>query len=142
MTSCRLPHPDWVIAAGRIDMADGQASARNALFRILNIPIVYLPYFTHPVMSSDRQSGFLIPVFSQSNTKGNVFGEQYYLALNRSMDLTFGTDYYSKRGWAPSGEFRYRGHGDDFADIRFTALFDRGIVLGTGDSPTRAARTS
>jgi LPS-assembly protein len=131
MTSCRLPHPDWVIAAGRIDMADGQASARNALFRILNIPIVYLPYVTHPVMSSDRQSGFLIPVFSQSSTKGSVFGEQYYLALNRSMDLTIGTDYYSKRGWAPSGEFRYRGHGDDFADIRFTALFDRGILLGS-----------
>ena len=94
MTSCRLPHPDWVIAAGRIDMADGQASARNALFRVLNIPIVYLPYVTHPVMSSDRQSGFLIPVFSQSNTKGSVFGEQYYLALNRSMDVTFGTDFY------------------------------------------------
>ena len=131
MTSCRLPHPDWVIAAGRIDMADGQATARNALFRVLNIPIVYLPYFTHPVMSSDRQSGFLIPVYSQSNTKGSVFGEQYYLALNRSMDLTLGTDFYSKRGWAPSGEFRYRGHGDDFANIRFTALFDRGIMLGT-----------
>jgi LPS-assembly protein len=130
MTSCRLPHPDWVITAGRIDMADGQASARNALFRVLNIPIVYLPYFTHPVMSSDRQSGFLIPVYSQSNTKGSVFGEQYYLALNRSMDLTIGTDFYSKRGWAPSGEFRYRGRGDDFADVRFTALFDRGIVLG------------
>jgi LPS-assembly protein len=132
MTSCRLPHPDWVIAAGRIDMADGQASARNAIFRVLNIPIVYLPYFTHPVMSSDRQSGFLIPVYSLSNTKGSVFGEQYYLVLNRSMDLTIGTDYYSKRGWAPSGEFRYRGHGDDFADVRFTALFDRGtIVNGT-----------
>jgi LPS-assembly protein len=131
MTSCRLPHPDWVIAAGRIDMTDGQASARNALFRVLNIPLVYLPYFTHPIMSSDRQSGFLIPVYSQSNTKGSVFGEQFYLVLNRSMDLTLGTDFYSKRGWAPSGEFRYRGRGDDFADIRFTALFDRGIVLGT-----------
>ena len=33
MTSCRLPHPDWVIAAGRIDMAGEQASARNAIFR-------------------------------------------------------------------------------------------------------------
>jgi LPS-assembly protein len=129
MTSCRLPHPDWVIAAGRIDMADGQASARNALFRVLNIPVLYLPYFTHPIMSSDRQSGFLIPVYSQSNTKGSVFGEQYYLALNRSMDLTLGTDYYSKRGWAPSGEFRYRGRGDDFADFRFTALFDRGAIV-------------
>ncbi|HEY6445744.1 MAG TPA: LPS-assembly protein LptD, partial [Acidobacteriaceae bacterium] len=42
MTSCRLPHPDWVIVAGRIDMADGQATARNALFRVLNIPILYL----------------------------------------------------------------------------------------------------
>ena len=129
MTSCRLPHPDWVIAAGRIEMADGQATARNALFRVLNIPILYLPYVTHPVMSSDRQSGFLIPVFSQSNTKGSVFGEQYYLVLNRSMDVTFGTDFYSKRGWAPSGEFRYRGPGDDFADLRFTALFDRGALV-------------
>ena len=129
MTSCRLPHPDWVIAAGRIDMADGQATARNALFRVLNIPIVYLPYVTHPVMSSDRQSGFLIPVYSQSNTKGSVFGEQYYLVLNRSMDVTFGTDFYSKRGWAPSGEFRYRGQRDNFADLRFTALFDRGALV-------------
>ncbi|HEY3989821.1 MAG TPA: LPS assembly protein LptD [Acidobacteriaceae bacterium] len=129
MTSCRLPHPDWVIAAGRINVTDGQASARNALFRVLNIPVIYLPYFTHPVMSSDRQSGFLIPVFSQSNTKGSVFGEQIYLVLNRSMDLTVGTDFFSKRGWAPSGEFRYRGRGDDFADIRFTALFDRGTLV-------------
>ena len=46
------------------------------------------------------------------------------------MDVTLGTDYFSKRGWAPSGEFRFRGRGDDFADLRFTALFDRGIVLG------------
>ena len=136
MTSCRLPKPDWVVAAGRIDVGEGQASARNALFRLLNIPIVYLPYVTHPVMSSDRQSGFLIPVFSQSSTKGTVLGEQYYLVLNRSMDLTLGTDYYSMRGWAPSGEFRFRGRNDDFADVRFTALFDRGIVLGAGQPPT------
>ena len=130
MTSCRLPRPDWRISAGRIDMGDGQASARNAIFRVLNVPVVYLPYVTHPVMSSDRQSGFLIPVYSQSSTKGTVLGEQVYLALNRSMDLTIGTDFFSRRGWAPSGEFRYRGQGLDFANLRFTALFDRGITLG------------
>jgi LPS-assembly protein len=136
MTSCRLPHPDWVIDAARIEMANKQVSTHNALFRILNIPIVYLPYFTYPVLSSGRQSGFLIPNLSQSSTKGYVIGEQYYLVINRSMDLTFGTSYYSKRGWAPSGEYRYRGRGDDFADIRFTALIDRGIVLGAGQKPT------
>ena len=136
MTSCRLPNPDWRLSAGRIDVGDGQASARNALFKVLNIPILYLPYVTHPIMSSDRQSGLLIPVFSQSSTKGTVFGEQVYLVLNRSMDLTIGADFFSKRGWAPSGEFRFRGRGDDFADLRFTALFDRGIVLGDSSTPT------
>lgn len=137
MTSCRLPRPDWLLSAGRIDLGDGQASARNALFRVLNVPIVYLPYVTHPVMSNDRQSGLLIPVYSNSSTKGTVLGEQVYLVMGRSADLTIGTEYYSKRGWAPSGEFRYRGRNDDFADLRFTALFDRGILLGNEKTRTQ-----
>ncbi len=130
MTSCRLPNPDWRLSAGEINVADGQANAKNAIFRLLGVPILYLPYVTHPVLGPGRQSGFLIPVYSNSSTKGTVIGEQFYLALNRSMDLTIGTDYYSKRGWAPSGEFRFRGRDEDFADLRFTALFDRGIVTG------------
>jgi LPS-assembly protein len=44
------------------------------------------------------------------------------------MDLTIGTQYFSKRGWSPSGEFRYHGREDDFGDARFTALFDRGLA--------------
>ncbi len=27
------------------------------------------------------------------------------------MDMVLGTEYYSKRGWAPNGDFRYRGPG-------------------------------
>jgi LPS-assembly protein len=136
MTSCRLPNPDWIISAGRIDLADGQASAHNALFRVLNVPLIYLPYITHPALSADRQSGLLIPVYSQSSTKGTVIGEQAYLVLGRSADLTLGTEFFSRRGWAPSGELRYRGQHYDFADLRFTALFDRGITLGgTRTSP-------
>ena len=129
MTSCRLPRPDWRISAANIRVADGMASARNAIFKLLNIPVLYLPYVTHPV-SSERQSGLLIPQYENSSTKGNVFGEQGYLVLGRSADVTAGVDYYSKRGWAPSGEFRYRGRDEDFADVRFTALFDRGINVG------------
>ena len=44
--------------------------------------------------------------------------------------LTFGTQYFSKRGWSPSGEFRYRGRGEDFVSAHFTALFDRGLAPG------------
>ncbi len=136
MTSCRLPNPDWRLSAGQINVDGGQANARNALFRLMGVPILYLPYVTHPVTDTGRQSGFLIPVYSNSSIKGTVIGEQIYLVINRSMDLTIGTDYYSKRGWAPSGEFRYRGMGENFADLRFTALFDRGVPL---DQPAPAS---
>ena len=91
------------------------------------VPILYLPYVTHPVNVETRESGLLLPVFGTSSTKGTIVGDSIYLVLNRSMDVTFGTQYFSKRGWSPSGEFRYRGRGEDFASARFTALFDRGL---------------
>jgi LPS-assembly protein len=94
----------------------------------LACPFSYLPYVTHPVSTETRESGLLIPVFGTSSTKGTVIGDSFYLVLNRSTDVTFGTQYFSLRGWSPSGEFRYRGRGDDFASARFTALFDRGLA--------------
>jgi LPS-assembly protein len=44
------------------------------------------------------------------------------------MDATLGTEYFSKRGWSPTGELRYRGGGEDFAQASFVALFDRGLA--------------
>jgi len=45
------------------------------------------------------------------------------------MDMTVGTEYYSKRGWAPNGDFRYKGSGLDHLTARWNALIDRGIEL-------------
>jgi LPS-assembly protein len=36
-------------------------------------------------------------------------GEQVYWVINRSMDMVVGSEYFSKRGWAPNGDFRYKG---------------------------------
>jgi len=41
--------------------------------------------------------------------------------------MVLGTEYYSKRGWAPNGDFRYRGDGLDHLTARWNALFDRGF---------------
>jgi LPS-assembly protein len=127
MTSCLLPDPDWRIRSALIRVNYGQARANNSVFTLLKVPILYLPYVTHPVDSDARQSGLLLPVYSTSSTKGTVIGDSIYLVLNRSADVTFGTQYLSKRGWSPSGEFRYRGRGEDFVNARFNALFDRGL---------------
>ena len=54
-------------------------------------------------------------------------GEQVYIVLNRSMDMVVGTEYYSKRGWAPNGDFRYKGPDLDHFTVRWNALIDRGV---------------
>jgi LPS-assembly protein len=126
LTSCELSNPDWLLSAGRISVRDEKARANKSVFRLMNIPLLVLPYVTHPVNATERQSGILIPVISNSSTKGIVLGEEVYWAINRSMDLTAGAEYFSLRGWSPSAAFRYRGVGNDFATARFRALFDRG----------------
>jgi LPS-assembly protein len=91
------------------------------------VPIFYLPYLRHPMDETGRESGFLIPTPENSSTKGLVLGEQYYWVISRNMDMIVGLDYYSKRGWAPNGDFRYKGPGLDHAAVRWNALLDRGI---------------
>jgi LPS-assembly protein len=132
ITSCQLPNPDWMLYAGKftVDMDGKKAKAQNSVFRLMNIPLLYLPYVTHPVDSEGRQTGFLIPTPGYSSTKGLILGEEIYWAINRSTDLTVGAEYFSLRGWSQSGTFRYRGLGNDFARVHFTALQDRGIVTG------------
>jgi LPS-assembly protein len=130
VTSCQLPNPDWMLYSDKflVDMDTKKARAQNSTFKLMNVPLLYLPYVTQPVDSGGRQSGFLIPTPGYSSTKGIIFGDEYYWAINRSTDLTVGVEYFSLRGWSQSATFRYRGLGNDFARAHYTGLQDRGIV--------------
>ncbi len=135
VTSCQLPHPDWVLGAGEFAVDSERARARNSVFRLLNVPLLFLPYVTHPLDAESRQSGVLIPVIGQSSTKGLVLGEQLYWSINRSSDLTVGAEYFSERGWSESATFRYRGRDDDFLRAHYNGLLDRhNGVFGTSDA--------
>jgi LPS-assembly protein len=142
MTNCRLPKPDWRLISRSIALANGEASTRNAIFEFLGIPMFYLPYLRHPSDDTGRDSGFLIPVFEDgSSIKGLVVGEQFYWAISRSMDMTVGSEYWSKRGWAPRGDFRYKGPGLDHLTVRWDALLDRGVEEEVGATiPTTSAQ--
>jgi len=134
LTSCLLPNPDWQLFAQKISVNKGQAHAARSTFRLLGIPLLFLPYVTHPTDTQERQSGLLIPsplgfstASKNTGSKGITIGEQLYLTLGRSADLTVGTVYYSLRGFGENGTFRYRGLGDDFFNFHFSALQDRGF---------------
>jgi len=128
VTSCQLPHPDWVLYAGKFEVDSEKAKARNSVFRLLNVPVFFLPYVTHPVDTGARQSGLLVPVLGQSSSKGYIMGESFYWAINRSMDLTATVIYYSLRGWEQSATFRYKGRNYDFATGHYSGLQDRGYI--------------
>lgn len=132
MTNCQLPHPDWQIVSSEIELNDGVASTHGAHFNLLGVPILWLPYLRHPAAmysfeSEGRESGLLIPMVSNSTVKGVIVGEQVYWVLGRSADLVVGAEYYSKRGWAPNGDFRWRGSDLDHVTVRWNALVDRGV---------------
>ena len=132
VTSCQLPKPDWLLNAALFSVDGQKARAKNSVFHLLNVPLLYLPYVTHPVDPEERQSGLLIPVLGDSSSKGITFGEELYFVINRSMDLTLGSIYYSARGFSESGTFHYRGLGQNFVTAHFSALQDRGYVPSGG----------
>lgn len=127
LTSCALPKPDWILSADHFIVEDDKARAKNATFRLLNVPVFFLPYVTHPTDPDQRQSGFLIPTIGQSSTKGLIIGEQVYLVLSRWADLTIGADYYSSVGWAQMANLRVRGPNIDFATLRYSGVLDRRV---------------
>jgi LPS-assembly protein len=133
-TSCQLPHPDWQFYSGRVSLSADKAHASTATFRLLGIPVLFLPYVTYPVDAQQRQSGFLIPDVSYTSRKGLIIGESVFLAFGRSADLTVGALYYSLRGYAQNGTFRYRGVGNDFFTAHFSALQDRGYTTPAVDA--------
>jgi LPS-assembly protein len=129
VTSCELPRPKWNFTAAKIILKVGSsAHVYNTTFRLKGVPVFYLPYASPPVERLGRESGFLIPNFGTSNTKGTVIGDAFYWAINRSMDATLGGEYLSKRGWAFQENYRYRPNEKSFLNLNYFGVLDRGIT--------------
>lgn len=128
VTSCELPHPKWEFKAHKVVVdVSGNASIYRSTFRVKGIPVVYFPFATHPVQRLARQSGFLIPSFGQSSTKGTILGESVYWAMSPSMDARLGAEYFSSRGWSQQGEFRAEPSETSFVDLNYFGVLDRGF---------------
>jgi LPS-assembly protein len=128
VTTCELPRPKWQFSARKVVVeVGGTAKIYHSSFELGGIPVLYFPFATLPAERLPRQSGFLIPNFGTSSTKGIILGESLFWAINRSMDAHIGAEYFSKRGWAPQGEFRARPSQTSFVDLNYFSVLDRGI---------------
>ena len=129
VTSCELPHPKWTFNAAKIILRVGSsAKIYNTTFRLKGVPVIYLPYAAPPVERLGRQSGFLIPNFGTSSSKGTILGDSFYWAINRSMDATLGGEYLSNRGWSLQESFRAKPSESSYLNVNYFQVLDRGIV--------------
>ncbi len=81
--------PTWSISASRIieDRQRGVIYYRNAVIRVLGVPIFYAPVFWHPDPTTPRRSGLLAPKIEYSRRRGGSYEQPYLQTLGPSTDL-------------------------------------------------------
>ena len=128
VTVCPPDHPKWKFYTRRGTIrVEKNAKLRDATFRLLGVPILYLPYATVPVGEHLRQSGFLAPEFGQSTLKGTILGDAFYWAPVDWFDATVNGENYSARGPALYADARAKPADNFSASFHFFGVDDRGL---------------
>ena len=100
--------PPWSIKAKKIshDKIKKTIYYKNATLKVYDIPVFYFPRFFHPDPTVKRQSGFLLPSFTDSSTVGTGFGLPYYWAISNDKDITFTPKFYLNENYVFMNEYR------------------------------------
>jgi LPS-assembly protein len=107
LTDCLLPRPWWRLRSSAITVVpDDHATTRGSWFYLRDVRLFYTPFFYKSLKKEPRKSGFLIPNVGSSSTRGTVVGLGYFWAINRSYDLTYRAQYFSKAGISNHLDFR------------------------------------
>ncbi len=126
LTACQEAVPKWSFTAKRARIRlDHRAKVYNALFRIKNIPVLYMPYASISISKKDRSSGFLLPSSGSSSIKGRTVQLGYFQTLGRSADLLLRTDIFSRRGVGLGFDFRARTDENSRISLGSFLVFDR-----------------
>ena len=93
-TICELKEgqkcPPWTLRSSEMthDKKSKTIYYDNAVVKIYDIPILYLPFLSHPDPSVDRRSGFLNPSFSDTKNLGAGISVPYFWALAEDKNFT------------------------------------------------------
>ena len=92
-TSCQIcgnGAPIWQIRADRAihDREEKQIYFRRAQFRLLGVPVLYLPTMRIPDPSLKRSTGFLVPRFFSDSELGFGIKLPYFITLGEHADVT------------------------------------------------------
>ena len=96
--------PGWKLDAKKVihDTEKKTIYYENTVLSILNIPILYTPFFSHPDPSVKKKSGILMPIITSDNTLGTTLSVPLFYNIANNYDVTItptiqtkADDYYS-----------------------------------------------
>jgi LPS-assembly protein len=107
-STCVQPTPRWQMtgSAGTVTL-DKRVILRNAVLKVKDVPLLYVPIIYYPINHQDRSTGFLMPSFGSSTARGFTLSNAFFWAISRSQDATLYHDYFSQSGQGVGGEYRF-----------------------------------
>jgi len=101
--------PGWKLSANKVvhDVEKQNIYYEGATLSILNVPVLYSPFFSHPDPSVKKRSGLLIPSVSSDNNLGTTFSIPYFFNLSSNYDVTLTPSIQSKADDYYSINYRY-----------------------------------
>ena len=108
-TTCEHGHPHYYFKTPKMKMIQGERIIAKPLFLyIYDIPILGIPFAILPNKSSNRQTGWIMPSFGVSQSKGTYFQKLgYYWAPSDYSDLRLLADFYDRDRIELRGKLRY-----------------------------------
>lgn len=106
ITDCNPLSLWWRLKASTFDVIPhDRAIAHHSTLYIKKIPVFYFPAFYKSLEPQPRRSGFLMPSFGNSSQRGQFLGGGYFWAINRSYDVTYRAQYFTRRGFVHEANF-------------------------------------
>jgi LPS-assembly protein len=125
-TTCIQPTPRWEMTAGSVTLTvDKRAVLTNAVLKVKDVPLFYVPALYYPINKEDRSTGFLLPIYGSSLIRGKTLSNAFFWAIDRSQDVTLMHDWFSKTGQGYGGEYRYVASSSSNGQLRIYRLEER-----------------
>ncbi len=138
--------PFWQVRATRIieNQVTHTVYYEDAQLLLWGVPIFWMPYFSSPNSTVNKQTGLLAPQFVQGANLGYGVGLPYFINLAPNYDLTLTPTYLSKQGLLGEANWRQR-MSNGIYNIRVTGINEQEPSLfpaypyGAGNSRLRGS---
>ena len=129
-----LKAPLWQIRASKVvnEKTDKDIYYHNARLETYGVPVVYVPYFSHPQPDVRARSGLLEPVFTADSKTGAIVRGSYYFNIDDTKDATLELTQTQRNSTIVGGQWRqYFRNGQ--VDLRGSANYS---PIRGGDNET------